>query len=73
MLLILTAFVTVGLGLLVPALIIYWRRIFAKRRADNQKGKTIIGIFHPYCNAGGGGERVLWGAIQAIQKEYVFN
>lgn len=23
-------------------------------------GKTFIGFFHPYCNAGGGGERVLW-------------
>lgn len=26
-----------------------------------------IGFFHPYCNAGGGGERVLWCAIKAIQ------
>ncbi|EMR10126.1 hypothetical protein PNEG_01404 [Pneumocystis murina B123] len=30
----------------------------------------IIGFFHPYCNAGGGGERVLWTAIKAIQSEY---
>lgn len=28
------------------------------------KGKTY-GFFHPYCNAGGGGERVLWQAVQA--------
>ncbi|KAJ8956290.1 hypothetical protein NQ318_015026 [Aromia moschata] len=28
------------------------------------------GLFHPYCNAGGGGERVLWVAIQALQKNY---
>ena len=21
-----------------------------------------VGFFHPYCNAGGGGERVLWQA-----------
>lgn len=27
-----------------------------------------VGFFHPYCNAGGGGERVLWIAIRAIQK-----
>lgn len=26
--------------------------------------KTIIGFFHPYCNAGGGGERVLFEAIR---------
>ncbi|KAK6498052.1 asparagine-linked glycosylation protein [Arthrobotrys conoides] len=28
---------------------------------------TIVGFFHPYCNAGGGGERVLWAAIHANQ------
>uniref|UniRef100_A0A915ENI6 GDP-Man:Man(3)GlcNAc(2)-PP-Dol alpha-1,2-mannosyltransferase n=1 Tax=Ditylenchus dipsaci TaxID=166011 RepID=A0A915ENI6_9BILA len=27
-------------------------------------------LFHPYCNAGGGGERVLWRAIYAMQKEF---
>jgi alpha-1,2-mannosyltransferase len=26
----------------------------------------VIGFFHPYCSAGGGGERVLWKAIQAF-------
>ena len=29
----------------------------------------IVGFFHPYCNAGGGGERVLWCAIRSIQKK----
>ena len=29
-----------------------------------------IAFFHPYCNASGGGERVLWTAIRAIQKRY---
>ena len=28
----------------------------------------IWGIFHPHCNAGGGGERVLWCSVAAIQK-----
>lgn len=27
----------------------------------------IVGFFHPYCNAGGGGERVLWTAIKLMQ------
>ena len=27
----------------------------------------LFGFFHPYCNAGGGGERVLWVAIKALQ------
>ncbi|KAG0080106.1 asparagine-linked glycosylation protein [Podila epicladia] len=30
----------------------------------------IVGFFHPYCNAGGGGERVLWTAIRDIQQKY---
>ncbi|KAI9513544.1 mannosyltransferase [Russula earlei] len=30
--------------------------------------KTFIGFFHPYCNAGGGGERVLWTAIAYMQR-----
>ncbi|KAF9516363.1 glycosyltransferase family 4 protein [Hydnum rufescens UP504] len=30
--------------------------------------KTIAGFFHPYCNAGGGGERVLWAAVAYLQR-----
>ncbi|KAI9316814.1 hypothetical protein BX666DRAFT_199052 [Dichotomocladium elegans] len=30
----------------------------------------FLGFFHPYCNAGGGGERVLWTAIRDIQREF---
>ncbi|KAI9506940.1 hypothetical protein BX070DRAFT_186359 [Coemansia spiralis] len=30
------------------------------------------GFFHPYPNAGGGGERVLWTMIKAIQEKYPF-
>ena len=32
----------------------------------------VVGFFHPYCNAGGGGERVLWHAVDALQKRYDF-
>lgn len=28
-----------------------------------------IGFFHPFCHSGGGGERVLWSAIQILQKK----
>ena len=31
---------------------------------------TTVAFFHPYCNAGGGGERVLWTAIRALQNKY---
>lgn len=26
-----------------------------------------VGFFHPFCNSGGGGERVLWSAIKVLQ------
>ena len=31
--------------------------------------KRAMGFFHPYTNDGGGGERVLWCAVKAIQEE----
>lgn len=38
-------------------------------KAD-QEWDGIVGFFHPFCNAGGGGERVLWAAIRATQKRW---
>ncbi|KAK9456425.1 hypothetical protein V1511DRAFT_281953 [Dipodascopsis uninucleata] len=38
---------------------------------ESPKGRPfIVGFFHPYCNAGGGGERVLWTAIHATLNTY---
>ncbi|CEQ40098.1 SPOSA6832_01681 [Sporobolomyces salmonicolor] len=36
----------------------------------NQRGqpRRVVGFFHPYCNAGGGGERVLWTALACMQR-----
>ncbi|KAG7088173.1 hypothetical protein E1B28_012192 [Marasmius oreades] len=45
-----------------------------RNHALKQLGITItdnlrlVGFFHPYCNAGGGGERVLWTAIALFQR-----
>jgi alpha-1,2-mannosyltransferase len=36
---------------------------------DSDQWEGIVGFFHPFCNAGGGGERVLWAAIAATQKQ----
>ncbi|KAI6248151.1 GDP-Man:Man(3)GlcNAc(2)-PP-Dol alpha-1,2-mannosyltransferase [Erysiphe necator] len=30
----------------------------------------IVGFFHPFCDAGGGGERVLWAGIKAMQNRW---
>lgn len=35
---------------------------------NHHSQKFIIGLFHPYCNAGGGGERVLWTAVSFHQR-----
>ncbi|KAI0036259.1 mannosyltransferase [Vararia minispora EC-137] len=35
---------------------------------ESVSGKKFVGFFHPYCNAGGGGERVLWTAIAFMQR-----
>ncbi|ORY59994.1 uncharacterized protein BCR38DRAFT_443537 [Pseudomassariella vexata] len=41
---------------------------------NGEKGEQdwdgIVAFFHPFCNAGGGGERVLWAAIRATQKRW---
>eukprot|EP00741_Cyanophora_paradoxa_P003780 tig00000093_g3674.t1 len=40
--------------------------LIGRRRALYGK-RTVVGIFHPYSNDGGGGERVLWCCIRALQ------
>ncbi|XP_031826927.1 ALG11 alpha-1,2-mannosyltransferase [Nomia melanderi] len=56
--------------ILLPILLITWKRMYTKMRAERSPKETVVGIFHPYCNAGGGGERVLWAAVNAIQTKY---
>jgi len=33
-------------------------------------GKETVAFFHPYAHAGGGGERVLWCSIKAVQEKH---
>lgn len=41
-----------------------------KRRAPEDRARKLIyGFFHPYANNGGGGEKVLWQAVQATLLE----
>ncbi|XP_065581989.1 GDP-Man:Man(3)GlcNAc(2)-PP-Dol alpha-1,2-mannosyltransferase-like isoform X2 [Artemia franciscana] len=67
--LVLTRFI---IGILVFCLSFIWILRIYLRHLKKQHHKeipgTTIGIFHPYCNAGGGGERVLWCAVRAIQE-----
>ncbi|XP_023727628.1 GDP-Man:Man(3)GlcNAc(2)-PP-Dol alpha-1,2-mannosyltransferase isoform X2 [Cryptotermes secundus] len=55
----------------LPLLIIVARNYCRKQRESLPKdGGFCVGFFHPYCNAGGGGERVLWCAVKAMQARY---
>eukprot|EP00041_Stephanoeca_diplocostata_P034973 m.1215490 g.1215490 ORF g.1215490 m.1215490 type:complete len:502 (+) comp24611_c0_seq3:133-1638(+) len=40
-------------------------RVSVAQQCTEEKIVTV-GFFHPYCNAGGGGERVLWVAVNAL-------
>ncbi|GER46628.1 GDP-Man:Man(3)GlcNAc(2)-PP-Dol alpha-1,2-mannosyltransferase [Striga asiatica] len=44
----------------IVSAVVYYRRNRAKS----------VGFFHPYTNDGGGGERVLWCAVRAVQEEF---
>eukprot|EP01135_Chromosphaera_perkinsii_P009170 Nk52_evm5s1671 gene=Nk52_evmTU5s1671 len=52
------------------------RRARLVEEANQSKGRRgvavrrVVGFLHPYCNAGGGGERVLWCAVRAVQEEH---
>ncbi|CAF0800194.1 unnamed protein product [Brachionus calyciflorus] len=37
---------------------------------DEKNPYFTVGFLHPFCNSGGGGERVLWSAIKALQDAY---
>ncbi|XP_036022639.1 GDP-Man:Man(3)GlcNAc(2)-PP-Dol alpha-1,2-mannosyltransferase isoform X1 [Onychomys torridus] len=63
--------------LCVYLVIVLWilrRHLQRKKKSvstsKNGKVQTVVAFFHPYCNAGGGGERVLWCALKALQKKY---
>ena len=45
------------------------QRVNDPKKTDARATKTL-GFFHPYCNAGGGGERVLWSAINSVCERY---
>ncbi|XP_066092117.1 GDP-Man:Man(3)GlcNAc(2)-PP-Dol alpha-1,2-mannosyltransferase isoform X2 [Saccopteryx bilineata] len=65
-----------GILCLCLVLILWGIRVQLQKKKNSastgKKGKDqmVIAFFHPYCSAGGGGERVLWCAIRALQKKY---
>ena len=63
-------------GLCTLAIILIFIYLYIKFKVTKcgvrYPNELVIGFFHPYCDAGGGGERVLWCGIRAIQKRSVF-
>ncbi|XP_069011263.1 GDP-Man:Man(3)GlcNAc(2)-PP-Dol alpha-1,2-mannosyltransferase-like [Embiotoca jacksoni] len=64
----LSLLLTVALLLLLLGLRMWLRGRRKARRA--QDGGPAVAFFHPYCNAGGGGERVLWCSVRALMDRY---
>lgn len=52
---------------LIVALVV---RIVSVVLHGRRNRRTSVGFFHPYTNDGGGGERVLWCAVKAVQEEF---
>uniref|UniRef100_A0A0A9ZGB8 GDP-Man:Man(3)GlcNAc(2)-PP-Dol alpha-1,2-mannosyltransferase n=1 Tax=Lygus hesperus TaxID=30085 RepID=A0A0A9ZGB8_LYGHE len=46
----------------------YCRKV--RTRLKKEGKPPSVAFFHPYCNAGGGGERVLWCAVKAVQTRF---
>ncbi|XP_068558028.1 GDP-Man:Man(3)GlcNAc(2)-PP-Dol alpha-1,2-mannosyltransferase-like [Cebidichthys violaceus] len=47
-----------------------WLHGRRKARGAQDGGGPAVAFFHPYCNAGGGGERVLWCSLRALMNRY---
>lgn len=61
-------------GLIIGVLVLRYFISKKKKRLHTKAGNdklVHVGFFHPYCNAGGGGERVLWCAIRGLLRKLV--
>jgi hypothetical protein len=58
----------VGLISLVAAIYLLRLKFNSNRGKTSERGKVSIAFFHPHCRGGGGGERVLWKAIESISR-----
>jgi alpha-1,2-mannosyltransferase len=54
-------------GLLLPLLLLLLLYSLRVRSIRRQRGQFTVGFFHPFCNSGGGGERVLWQYVRHLQ------
>lgn len=71
MLVAIAVFIVIISFLGAPVLFLLLRWKYTSQKARSRSTRTTVGIFHPYCNAGGGGEKVLWAALEALRKRSV--
>jgi len=62
--------ITVSSFILFVSLYFYIRSKALSVKSAQPESEISVGFFHPYCNAGGGGERVLWQAVKVTQTRY---
>lgn len=48
------------------AIALYFEKL--RRKSCPEETDNVIAFFHPHCSAGGGGERVLWKQIEALDQ-----
>jgi len=68
-----TVFCAIFFSLLpIVASVWFLRKVLrsCRRGPALRDGGKHVAFFHPYCNAGGGGERVLWIALLALLERY---
>ncbi|CAG9571993.1 unnamed protein product [Danaus chrysippus] len=62
-----------GTFVIIPCAFIFaswYMRIKERKLQRRTRDGANVAFFHPYCNGGGGGERVLWVAIKALLAKY---
>ncbi|XP_073954354.1 ALG11 alpha-1,2-mannosyltransferase isoform X2 [Choristoneura fumiferana] len=62
-----------GAFVIVPFAFIFaswYMRIYERKKQRRLRDGPNVAFFHPYCNSGGGGERVLWVAVKALLERY---
>ena len=68
LLLLISCILLIVLPVLVGLLYLYYQ-IRGPRKSEED---LTIAFFHPYCDSGGGGERVLWCGINALKRKFPY-
>ncbi|KAM3184482.1 hypothetical protein ACTXT7_008293 [Hymenolepis weldensis] len=66
-------FIWISIWILFVTALLIRRQVLRKRLAKEYKifrPPALLAFFHPYCNSGGGGERVLWTGVDCLLRTY---